>query len=219
MSAARDAILARVREATAGSAAPAVPRAYRGGGVDVPLHPLTSTSKYIDLTGGELLALLVERLEDYRARVVRCAEPEVGAAVLSALPGGGLVGVPPGLPEPWRPDGAVIDEALTPEELDGLGGVVTGCTVAIAETGTLVLAAGPVDGRRALSLVPDLHVCVVGASQVVETVPEAWARLAPVASRPLTLVSGPSATSDIELKRVEGVHGPRTLVVVLVEDA
>jgi L-lactate dehydrogenase complex protein LldG len=218
VSEARDAILARVREATAGAAAPAVPRGYRGGGGDVPLPPRTSTSKDIDLTGAELLALLVERLEDYRARVVRCAEAEVGAAVRVALPGG-PVAVPPGLPEPWRPDGAVVDEGLTPAELDGLAGVVTGCTVAIAETGTLVLAAGPVDGRRALSLVPDLHVCVVRASQVVETVPEAWARVAPVASRPLTLVSGPSATSDIELKRVEGVHGPRTLVVVLAEDA
>jgi L-lactate dehydrogenase complex protein LldG len=162
--------------------------------------------------------LLVERLEDYRARVVRCREGEVGAAVASALTAG-IVAVPPELPAAWRPPGAIVDEGLTTAELDGLAGVVTGCTVAIAETGTLVLAAGPVDGRRALSLVPDLHVCVVRASQVVETVPEAWRRLAPVAGRPLTLVSGPSATSDIELKRVEGVHGPRTLVVVLAEDS
>jgi L-lactate dehydrogenase complex protein LldG len=222
VSEARDAILARVRAATAGAVAPAVPRAYRGGEVAVPLHlplpPITSTSHYLDLAPPELLDLLVERLVDYRARVERCSAAGVGAAIASALPAG-AVGIPPGLPEAWRPEGAVVDEGLTAPELDALAGVVTGCTVAIAETGTLVLAAGPVGGRRALSLVPDLHVCVVCASQVVRTVPEAWARLGPVAHRPLTLVSGPSATSDIELKRVEGVHGPRTLAVVLVEDA
>jgi L-lactate dehydrogenase complex protein LldG len=195
-----------------------VPRAYRGGEVAVPLPPITSTSHYLYLTPPELLDLLVERLVDYRARVERCSEADVGAALASLLPAG-AVGVPPELPEAWRPDGAVVDDGLTAAELDALAGVVTGCTVAIAETGTLVLAAGPAEGRRALSLVPDLHVCVVRAAQVVQTVPEAWARLAPVARRPLTLVSGPSATSDIELKRVEGVHGPRTLVVVLAEDA
>ena len=106
--------------------------------------------------------------------------------------------------------GRVEDHGLTPQELDALDGVVTGCTVAIAETGTLVLSGRRDEGRRALTLVPDLHVCVVRAGQIVETVPEATRRTERVGpAPPLTLVSGPSATSDIELKRVEGVHGPR----------
>jgi len=117
----------------------------------------------------------------------------------------------------WRPANSVEDDGLSPQELDALGGVVTGCTVAIAETGTIVLAGGPAEGRRALTLVPDLHVCIVRADQVVETVPEAFAALRGLERRPLTFVSGPSATSDIELKRVEGVHGPRRLVVVIFE--
>ena len=128
--------------------------------------------------------------------------------------------MPPGLPAAWRPAGAelVEDAGLTAHELDALDGVVTGCTLAIAETGTLVLAAGPAEGRRALTLVPDLHVCVVDARQVVADVPAAIAQVAPLVReerRPLTLISGPSATSDIELQRVEGVHGPRQLVVLV----
>jgi L-lactate dehydrogenase complex protein LldG len=127
------------------------------------------------------------------------------------------LGVPPGLRAEWRPFAlSVIEDAgLSARELDGLDGVLTACTVAIAETGTLVLAAGPEEGRRALTLVPDLHICVVHESQVVDTVPAAFAQLGPLARRPLTLVSGPSATSDIELSRVEGVHGPRTLVILI----
>ena len=124
--------------------------------------------------------------------------------------GGAGVAVPPGVA--WRPDGVdvVIDDGLSPTELDALDGVLTGCTVAVAETGTIVLAGGPADGRRALTLVPDLHVCVVEERQIVELVPEAMERLAELVRRerrPLTFVSGPSATSDIELSRVEGVHG------------
>jgi L-lactate dehydrogenase complex protein LldG len=121
----------------------------------------------------------------------------------------------------WRPPGvdAVADDRLTAHQLDAVAGVVTGCTVAIAETGTIVLTAGPREGRRALTLVPDLHVCVVEERQIVELVPEALELIAASirdGRRPVTLVSGPSATSDIELSRVEGVHGPRDLVVLVV---
>jgi L-lactate dehydrogenase complex protein LldG len=198
VSTAREDVLARAREAIAASAAPEpVVRAYRRAGRRTP---------------SERVDLLAERLADYRAEVRRVTEVR---AVLEEV-ARGRIGIPPGLPEEWRPRGAVEDYALSPAELDGLDGVLTGCTVAIAETGTLVLAGGQAEGRRALTLVPDRHVCVVRADQVVETVPEAFDALRGLERRPLTFVSGPSATSDIELKRVEGVHGPRALVVVIV---
>jgi L-lactate dehydrogenase complex protein LldG len=198
MSAARDEILGRVRGALAGGTTPPdVVRNYQRVGAR---------------TAAERLELLAERLADYRADVRHVAERDLATAVPQ-----GRIGVPAGLPAAWRPPGAVEDHGLTPRELDALDGVLTGCTVAIAETGTLVLAAGPAEGRRALTLVPDLHVCVVRPTQVVETVPEAFEALRGLERRPLTFVSGPSATSDIELQRVEGVHGPRTLVVLILE--
>jgi L-lactate dehydrogenase complex protein LldG len=200
VSAAREDVLARAREAIGRSPAPEpVRRAYRRAGALAP---------------AERVDLLAERLADYRATVRRGALAESLAELASRR-----IGVPPRLPAEWRPPGAVEDHGLSSQELDALDGVLTGCTVAIAETGTLVLAGGPSEGRRALTLVPDLHVCVVRADQVVETVPEAFDALRGLERRPLTFVSGPSATSDIELKRVEGVHGPRTLVVVIVEPA
>jgi L-lactate dehydrogenase complex protein LldG len=201
MSAAREAILAAVRSATAGSA-PAGPvrRAYRRDG---------------ERTAKNRIDLLSDRLVDYRANVRGLGVLDIRDALAELAPG--RIGVPPGLPQEWRPAGAVEDHGLTPHELDALDGVLTGCTVAIAETGTLVLTGGPAEGRRALTLVPDLHVCVVRPEQVVETVPQAFETLRGVANRPLTFVSGPSATSDIELKRVEGVHGPRRLAVVILE--
>jgi L-lactate dehydrogenase complex protein LldG len=156
---------------------------------------------------------------DYHATVVVTADP--GAAVAAALAGAGArrVGVPADLEPSLRPEGLALveDVSLSPHALDGLDGAVTTCAAGCAETGTIALDGGPGQGRRALSLVPDLHVCVIRAETVVETVPELVAALEPSAreGRPIVLVSGPSATSDIELSRVEGVHGPRQLVVVV----
>jgi len=200
VSVARDEILARTREAIGGTTAPdPIVRAYRTvGALDVQAR----------------VELLRERLIDYHARVELSTEVEL-QSVVEEISRGGRIGVPPGLPGSWRPANAIEDHGLDAHELDGLDGVLTGCTVAIAETGTLVLAGGVTEGRRALTLVPDLHICVVSIDQVVETVPEAFALLRGLERRPLTFVSGPSATSDIELQRVEGVHGPRTLVVVI----
>jgi len=200
VSAARDEILARTREAIGVTPAPdPIVRAYRTvGALDVQAR----------------VELLRERLIDYHARVELSSETEL-RNVVEEISRGGRIGVPPGLPESWRPASAIEDHGLEAHELDNLDGVLTGCTIAIAETGTLVLAGGVTEGRRALTLVPDLHICVVRTDQVVETVPEAFAALHGLERRPLTFVSGPSATSDIELERVEGVHGPRTLVVVI----
>ena len=208
MSSAREELLARVRHAIRDApAAVELPRSYRRSGT-------------LDAEGR--VALLCERIRDYRAEVRRVSEEELPATIAAAFDsrGANRIAVPPGLPAGWRPPGAEVveDDGLSSVELDGVDGALTGCTLAIAETGTLVLTAGAAEGRRALTLVPDLHVCVVRADQVVELVPEALESLAgdPAGrSRPITLVSGPSATSDIELNRVEGVHGPRTLVVLV----
>jgi L-lactate dehydrogenase complex protein LldG len=201
----RDVVLARIRAALAGATPLAldVPRDYRPGGEPAPGDPA-------------LVELLVDRLVDYRATVHR---GEVAAAVASILPAGATVVVPAGLPRSWLPDGISVltDDGLSPAALDAVDGVVTAATVAVAETGTIVLDGSADQGRRVISLLPDLHVCVVRTDQVVAGVPEALRRLTP--GRPLTWISGPSATSDIELNRVEGVHGPRNLHVVLVPAA
>jgi L-lactate dehydrogenase complex protein LldG len=202
---ARDEVLGRIRAALGSERAPVeVPRDYRTAG---------SRSRE------ELLRLFADRVADYRGAVETTDDPAATVARALAAHGARRVVVPPGLPPELRPAGveAVGDESLSPVELDRLDGVVTTCAAACAETGSIALDGGPGQGRRALSLVPDLHVCVVGAEQVVETVPELVARLEPAAraGRPIVIVSGPSATSDIELNRVEGVHGPRRLVVVL----
>jgi len=191
---ARDEILGRVRAALA-DVSPAV---------DVPAAPRVPDR-------GDLAALFVERVEDYRATVTRCSADEVARVVTGVL-GPARTVVPAGLGLDLP--GAVVDEGFTAAGLDDFDAVVTRARVGIAETGTIVLDHQPDQGRRAISLVPDLHVCVVDAGQVVADVPDAIALLDP--ARPLTWISGPSATSDIELDRVEGVHGPRTLHVVLV---
>ena len=203
MADARSEILGRIRRSLADRPAqPEVPRDY-------------------DLTRpvSQLPALFAERAEDYRATVHAVSAHQVPSVIRELLAARGaetMVG-PPDLPASWLVDGVkwrLDDPPLSVAELDAADGVLTGCALAIAETGTIVLDAGMEQGRRALTLVPDYHLCVVLADQVVGTVPEAIAALDPV--RPLTFISGPSATSDIELNRVEGVHGPRTLELLLV---
>ncbi|MFC4605865.1 LutC/YkgG family protein [Rhodococcus kronopolitis] len=203
----REVVLGRVRDAL--TLAPPVPqeipRGYRTGRT---------------LPGDQRRRLLVDRLLDYKAHVHPCSADELPvtlAAVLAEV-GARRVGVPAGLDESWLAsfDGeVVVDSAAVPApELASLDAVVTASTVACAETGTVFLDGGADQGRRALTLVPDVHVCVVALADVEVGVPEALARLVP--ERPTTLISGPSATSDIELERVEGVHGPRNLHVVIV---
>jgi L-lactate dehydrogenase complex protein LldG len=209
---ARAEILARVREAIDGDPPlnPTIPRDYR---------------RADDRTRTELVELFCERVADYHAEVHRVGSDAVATAVFDACShhrAGRLV-IPLGLPDAWRPSEVELidDHGLSPQALDQLDGVITGSTVAIAETGTIALTAGEREGRRALTLVPDLHICVVEQDQIVGIVPDALAVLGPLVTRqrrPITLVSGPSATSDIELSRVEGVHGPRQLVVLVVAD-
>jgi len=207
---ARDEVLARIQAA------------LRSGGTGpddgfVTDHYRTSG----DVSGLQLLDLLADRLTDYRALVRRATMASLAAEISAALAGRGArrLVVPEGLAIelPGWAD-VTVDAGLTAAELDTYDGVVSRAAVAIAETGTIVLDGSPGQGRRAITLVPDYHLCVVEASQVVQLVPEAVSRLASVAGRPLTWISGPSATSDIELERVEGVHGPRTLEVILIAD-
>lgn len=195
---ARDEILSRIRAALADRPDPGpIPRDYRGPGALAP-----------DLDR------FAERVADYRAEVHRVADDDVAATIAGAV-GTRRVVVPDGFPPHWLPPGLdATHEPLSTAELDGCDGTVSTCAVAVAETGTVVLDAGPGQGPRALSLVPDYLLVVVRADQVRANVPDAVAELDP--TRPLTWISGPSATSDIELNRVEGVHGPRTLDVVLV---
>jgi len=205
---ARDEMLARIAAAS-----------QTGGvGVAVP-QPSVSYRTRGELSGPELLDLLAGRLTDYQALVIRATPvtlaDEISAALRRRQACRVVVPSALGLPLPdFVAATADTPPFLTPAELDAFDGVITRAAVAIAETGTIVLDGSPDQGRRAISLVPDYHLCVVEAGQVVHLVPEGVARLS--AGRPLTWISGPSATSDIELERVEGVHGPRTLEVVLV---
>jgi L-lactate dehydrogenase complex protein LldG len=222
---AREEILGRIRSALADRPKPApVERNYRTSGA-----PWTTDGETGSAAAGSQYAadaqleLLLDRLIDYKATVHR-ATPDTAADVIAAAltqRGASRVVVPEGFPAELLAalDPAVLvrdEPPLTAADLDVIDGVLTTSTVAIAETGTIVLDAGPGQGRRVLSLVPDYHLCVVWAADVVRGVPEAISRLAEAGARPLTWISGPSATSDIELQRVEGVHGPRTLAVVLI---
>jgi len=222
---ARDDVLARVRAALSGTTAQGRPTAAGAGPARVPVP--RDYRAHGDLAPGsaEAVEVLVDRLEDYKAHVHRADGPtDVARIVGELLARATSVVVPPGLDDGWlsglTAGTAVVhdarDDPRTPDELDHVDAVVTGARVAIADTGTIVLDGEPDQGRRAITLVPDLHVCVVRTDQVLHTVPEAVRLLAAHPARPQTWISGPSATSDIELSRVEGVHGPRTLHVVLV---
>ncbi len=172
------------------------------------------------LVQSELVEQFVERATDYRAAVYRTTEMSLAETVLEVcrLRGAGTLVAPADVPEGWLPDEVALtrDDGLSYGELEAFGGVLTGCALAVAQTGTVVLDGGAKQGRRTLSLLPDLHLCIIFESQIVGTVPEAVAALEDRAAHPLTFISGPSATSDIELSRVEGVHGPRTLDLILV---
>lgn len=211
---AREEILARLRAATADVTEPL---GARGEAPVIRQEPHD---------GDDTLGLFARTVADYEATVTRCTEQEVGVVVAAALARAGAheVVVPAGLDRSWVEaaagagmrvvaDGQPSGAPLSAEELDAVDAVVTAARVGIATTGTIVLDHAADQGRRALTLVPDQHVCVVRADQVVHDVPDAVALLDP--RRPLTWISGPSATSDIELSRVEGVHGPRTLDVVI----
>ena len=201
---ARSVVLARIRDALA--VAPE----------SVPVHRDYDRAP---LAGPADITRFAETVADYRAQVRRIGAGEISRTVAALVAPGGVVAVPDDLPAGWvdgvrtlRDDPAA---RLSTDQLETAAAVVTGCAIGIAATGTIVLDAGPAQGRRVLTLIPDHHICVVFAEQVVDTVPQGFAALDPL--RPLTFISGPSATSDIELERVEGVHGPRTLDVLIVE--
>ncbi|WP_420593956.1 LutC/YkgG family protein [Deinococcus sp.] len=205
---ARLAMLTRINRAIAGMEAPALP-AYPQGE---------------HLNREAMLQQFQDRIEDYRAFFVRVTQLEVAGAVASALAGAKRVVVPAGLGQGFLPAGLELlrdDPPLSHTELDEAEAVITGCAAAISETGTIILDHAGDQGRRALTLIPDLHICIIRAEQIVQSVLEG-VRLMEAsvqAGRPLTWISGGSATSDIELVRVEGVHGPRRLCVVVVDNS
>jgi len=214
---AREEILARIGSAHVAAPPPAldyadIERAYR------------TTS---ELDAEALVERLVDRLLDYKALVRRCPPADLAATLATALAERGVrtAVVPPGLPPEWLAevqaevlvDGGTDHDQLSVAQLDRIDAVITGCAAAIAETGTLVLDGSADQGRRMISLISDYHLCIVQPELINADVPQGLARLDP--TRPLTMISGPSATSDIELNRVEGVHGPRTLDVIVIEAA
>ena len=217
MATAKETVLWRIRHATGD-----VPEQERPE--DVPVERGYRTEE--EAARGEIVARFAERTAEYDAKVHRVAPDDLPGAIGEALKRRGVkrLVVPPYLPQAWIPESVEIlpDAArsrLTNKELDESDGVLTGCALGIAQTGTIVLDAGRAQGRRALTLLPDYHLCVVRKEQIVGLVPEAFARLEETVKaegRAVTFISGPSATSDIELNRVEGVHGPRTLEVFVV---
>jgi L-lactate dehydrogenase complex protein LldG len=211
MSTARDEILARLRDALCDVPADEAPD-------DVPVE--RDYRRRDESPRDVLVEHFIERVAEYKASVRRVTPGELPGAIASACAARGVrrLVVPPGLAADWVPAGieALRDPGLSNDQLDASDGVLTTCALGIAQTGTIVLDGGPGQGRRALTLLPDYHLCVVRDDQVEGLVPEAVEHLHDAARRPLTWISGPSATSDIELSRVEGVHGPRTLEVLVV---
>ena len=217
MSGARDEILKRVR-----SALRDVPQRETPDDVIVERAYRTSA----DAPREQLIEQFIERVAEYKATVRRVTATALPAAIAEACAARGVerLLIPTDLPSDWLPPGVepLPDAGLSYDQIDTSDGVLTGCALGIAQTGTIVLDGGARQGRRVLTLLPDYHLCVVYAEQIVGLVPEAVARLGLAVreqQRPITLISGPSATSDIELNRVEGVHGPRTLDVLVVADA
>ncbi len=216
MASARETILFRIRRATRD-----VPEAERPEDVAVE----RGYRHEDDAAREEIVERFAERTAEYEATVRRVRANELPGAIREALSKRGVkqLVIPPYLPKEWIPEGVetLRDAArprLTKQELDASDGVLTGCALGIAQTGTIVLDSGRAQGRRALTLLPDYHLCVVREDQIVGLVPEAFARLeraVKAEGRAITFISGPSATSDIELDRVEGVHGPRTLEVLI----
>ncbi len=215
---AREEVLRRIRRATHD-----VPKDERPEDLSID----RGYRKQDDASREEIVARFAERAAEYESTVHRVNEDELPRAIVEACERRGIerLVVPPGLPDGWLPDGVELlrdgaSTRLSNEELDRSDGVLTGCALGISQTGTIVLDAGEAQGRRALTLLPDYHLCVVREEQVVGLVPEAFAELEETVKdegRAITFISGPSATSDIELNRVEGVHGPRTLEVLIVE--
>ena len=217
MSTAKQTILSRIRRATRD-----VPRSERPE--DVPIERGYRTEDESARSG--IIDRFAEAVAEYEATVHRVDEEDLRSAISEALKRRGVekLVVPADLPEGWIPKNLKLlrdgsDDHLGNDILDGSDGVLTGCALGIAQTGTIVLDSGAEQGRRALTLLPDYHLCVVKEEQVVGIVPEAVAKLGAAVKnegRAVTFISGPSATSDIELERVEGVHGPRTLEVLIV---
>jgi L-lactate dehydrogenase complex protein LldG len=212
--AARADVLRRIREAKGGAASA---EAVRAGWSTIERRYRREATRPREA----MLELLEDRLRDYDAQVVRAGDSKVADAVARMLLERQVrrIVIPSGLAAEWLPGGVefVVDERLAAVELDAVDGVMTGATLAIAETGTLVLQSVAGQGRRAVTLVPDYHLCVVRMADVVETVPEAMAWLQATAALATTFVSGPSATADIEMTRIKGVHGPRFLDVILID--
>ncbi|MGI9643200.1 MAG: LutC/YkgG family protein [Acidimicrobiia bacterium] len=203
MTSSRSVVLGRIRAALGEEArTPPIPREYRRSGIN-------SQAGIVDL--------FTDRVTDYGATVTLTDRSSIPTAIARALSTAQKVVIPDGLDHAWLPTSPAneTDEGFTHAELDTFDAVVTAAAVGIAETGTIVLDGSPDQGRRAITLIPDHHICIIEASAIVETVPEALTLLGP--DRPQTWISGPSATSDIELSRVEGVHGPRKLGIVIVD--